>query len=131
VHRNPSDKTQKTQSAKPKPKQQNPENSIGKTQAQAENQQKTQPPPRRQAQATESPPRRASTENPKRTIQHREKKGKEKKREKKSDENERKEKKTDDIYSGVKSFFNQIQNRYKVYSSFSQMKSYCTLCKKI
>jgi hypothetical protein len=56
------------------------------------------------------------------------------KREKKSSEMRGKEKIRGFILDGPmprKSFFNWIQNIYKVYSSFSFVKSYCTFCKKI
>jgi hypothetical protein len=53
---------------------------------------------------------------------------------KKSDEMRLREKNRQYILGGpdpANSFFNRIQNVYKVYSSFSFVKSYCTLCKKI
>jgi hypothetical protein len=56
------------------------------------------------------------------------------KREKKSSEMKGKEKIRGFILGGPtlrKSFFNRIQNRYKVYSNFSFVKRYCTLFKKI
>jgi hypothetical protein len=56
------------------------------------------------------------------------------KREKKSDEMRLREKNKQYILSGpspANSFFNRIQNVYKVYNNFLFVKSYCTLCKKI
>ena len=71
---------------------------------------------------------RASIENSKR------RESTEKKREKKSNEMREKEKNRRYILDGPRRrnvIFNQIQSVYKVHSSFSFVKSYCTLCKKI
>jgi hypothetical protein len=66
-----------------------------------------------------------------RAQKHREKREHREKKEKKSDEMRLGEKNRQYILGGLgpaNSFFNRIQNVYKVYSSFS-VKSYCILCK--